>query len=108
VATLVAKLSGERFNNRDPRAWLEKQQGLSRRANSAQANGFEAFPIFAAGVIVAHLVHAPQARIDLLAIGFIIARIAFLVCYLADWHWARSLVWAIGLGLCVALFFAGV
>jgi uncharacterized MAPEG superfamily protein len=107
VATIIAKRSGERFNNRDPRAWLEKQQGLSRRANSAQANGFEAFPIFAAGVIIAHLAHAPQARIDLLAIGFVIARIAFLVCYLADWHWARSLVWSIGLGLCVALFMAG-
>ena len=107
VATVIAKRSGERFNNRDPRAWLEKQQGLSRRANSAQANGFEAFPIFAAGVIIAHLAQAPQARIDLLAIGFVIARIAFLVCYLADWHWARSLVWAVGLGLCVALFFAG-
>lgn len=107
VATVIAKRSGERFNNRDPRAWLEKQQGLSRRANSAQANGFEAFPIFAAGVIIAHLAHAPQARIDLLAISFVIVRIAFLVCYLADWHWVRSLVWSVGLGLCIALFFAG-
>lgn len=107
VATLIAKRSGERFNNRDPRTWLEKQQGLSKRANNAQANGFEAFPIFAAAVIIAHLAHAPQARIDLLAISFVIARIAFLVCYLADWHWARSLVWFVGLSLCVALFFAG-
>ena len=68
VATGIAKLGGERFNNRNPRAWLDRQQGFRARANSAQANSFEAFPFFAAAVVVATLTNAPQARIDGLAV----------------------------------------
>lgn len=107
VATGVAKIGGERFTNRYPRAWLDKQQGYRARANAAQANGFEAFPLFAAAVIIAHLAHAPQARIDLLALVFVVARVAYTVCYLADWHWARSTVWLIGLLAAVGLFTSG-
>ena len=73
LATIIAKTSGTRYNNRDPRAWLERQTGLSKRANNAQHNAFEAFPFFAAAVIVAHLTQAPQERVDILAIIFIVA-----------------------------------
>lgn len=104
LGTVVAKVGGQSYNNRDPRAWLEKQQGFRRRADHAQQNGFEAFPFFAAAVIVAQLAHAPQARIDVVAITFILARFAYFVCYLADWHWVRSLVWMVGFGSCVAIF----
>jgi uncharacterized MAPEG superfamily protein len=107
AATVIAKVGGDRYNNRDPRAWLEKQQGFRKRAANAQANGFEAFPLFAAAVIVAHLARAPQATVDALALGFIGARVAYLAFYLADVHWARSLVWFAGLGICVALFAIG-
>jgi uncharacterized MAPEG superfamily protein len=107
LGTIVAKASGERYNNRDPRAWLDKQSGLSRRADNAQKNGFEAFPFFAAAVIVAHLLHAPQPRIDMLAIVFVVARLAYFACYLADWQAVRSLVWLVGFGVCVAIFLLG-
>mgnify|MGYP006164011713 CR=1 FL=1 len=68
VAVSIAKSGGERFDNSNPRLWLEKQQGFRARANAAQANSFEAFPFFAAAVIVAHLTQAPQDRIDALAV----------------------------------------
>ena len=64
VAVSIAKSGGERFDNSNPRLWLERQQGFRARANAAQANSFEAFPFFAAAVIVAHLTQAPQDRID--------------------------------------------
>jgi uncharacterized MAPEG superfamily protein len=107
VGTAVAKVGGQRYSNRYPRAWLDKQQGLRARANAAQANSFEAFPLFAAAVVIAHLAHAPQGRVDALAVAFVVARVAYLACYLADWHWARSLVWAVGIGATVALFVSG-
>ncbi len=107
LATLVAKAGGERYNNRDPRAWLERQQGLRKRADNAQKNSFEAFPFFAAAVIIAHLTQAPQERVDILAIIFIAARVAYLVCYLADLHWARSLVWMLGFVACLTIFVLG-
>jgi uncharacterized MAPEG superfamily protein len=107
LATIIAKVGGERYNNRDPRAWLDRQSGWRRRADSAQRNGFEAFPLFAAGVLVAQWAHAPQSRIDLAALLFIAARLAYLGCYVANWHYARSLTWLVGLLASVTLFFLG-
>ncbi len=107
VASSVAKAGGERYNNRNPRRWLDQQQGFRARANAAQANGFEAFPFFAAAVIVAHLTHAPQDRIDALAVIFIVARVAYFLCYLADWHWPRSIVWTIGFVATITIFVTG-
>ncbi|MGZ8253819.1 MAG: MAPEG family protein [Burkholderiaceae bacterium] len=108
VASSVARAGGERYNNRDPRRWLEQQQGFSARANAAQANSFEAFPFFAVAVVVAHLTQAPQDRIDALAVIFIVARVAYIVCYLADWHWARSIVWTIGFVATITIFVTGI
>ena len=107
VATGVAKVGGERFSNRYPRRWLEQQQGFRARAHAAQGNSFEAFPLFAVAVIVAHLTAAPQERIDVLAVLFVLARIAYLVCYVADWHWARSVVWLVGLLAALTIFVSG-
>lgn len=104
LAASIAKAGGERYNNRDPRAWMEKQQGFRRRADNAQRNGFEAFPLFAAAVIVAHLLQAPAERIDVLAVIFIVARLVYTVCYVADWHWARSLAWLVGWVATVVIF----
>lgn len=107
VAVGIAKAGGERYNNRYPRIWLDKQQGYRARAAAAQSNSFEAFPFFAAAVIIAHLTQAPQSRIDLLAVAFVAARIAYVVCYVADWHSVRSFVWLVGWIACVAIFVSG-
>ena len=106
VATLTAKV-GARFDNRKPREWLAQQSGYRSRANAAQLNGFEAFPLFAAAVIVAHLTDAPQARVDTLAMVFIAARLAYLGFYLADQATPRSLAWFVGIGSAVAIFVSG-
>ncbi len=108
IAIGIAKAGGERYNNRHPRVWLDKQQGYRARAAAAQSNSFEAFPFFAAAVIIAHLTNAPQGRLDLLAIVFVVARIVYVVCYLADWHWARSFVWIVGFVTCIVIFLSGV
>ncbi|WP_293393661.1 MAPEG family protein [Nevskia sp.] len=95
---------GKDFDNAAPRAMLAKLDGWRQRANWAQLNGFEAFPPFAAAVIIAHLVAVPQARIDLLAMAFIAARIVYGILYLANLPTLRSLAWMIATGCVVALF----
>jgi uncharacterized MAPEG superfamily protein len=105
-AAVTAK-AGTRFDNNNPRDWLAKQEGYRRRANAAQANSFEAFPLFAAAVIVAMLTQAPQDRVDVLALGFIAARVAYLGCYLADWAILRSITWFVGIVCAVMIFVAG-
>jgi len=106
VAAITAK-SGAKFDNNHPRDWLAKQEGYRRRANAAQANSFEAFPLFAVAVLVAFLLHAPQARVDILAMGFIAARVAYLICYLGDWAALRSVTWLAGMVCAVMIFVAG-
>jgi uncharacterized MAPEG superfamily protein len=108
AATTIAKAGGERYNNKDPRAWLDRQHGFRKRADNAQANSFEAFPFFAVAVIVAGLTQAPQERVDGLAVIFVVARVAYLVCYLANWHWARSVIWLIGWLCTLTIFVSGV
>lgn len=108
ACTVIAKVAGDRFGpnaNRDPRQWLDKQQGLSRRAHAAQLNGFEVTPAFAAAVIIAHLAGgATQGTIDLLAMLFVASRVAYILCYLADRAPLRSIAWFVGFGLIIALF----
>ena len=105
VAAGIAKKGFENFDNSMPRQWLTQQTGFRARANAAQANLFESLPLFFAAVIIASMNNAPQTRVDLLAIGFVLARIAFLVCYLANWPTTRTIVWVLGLICVVSIFF---
>jgi len=105
IAAGIAKKGFEGYDNSLPRQWLAKQTGFRARANAAQANLFESLPLFFASVIIASVAHAPQGRIDLLAIGFVLARIAYLICYIANWPSTRSLVWVAGLACVITIFF---
>ena len=107
IAIGIAKAGGERYNNRHPRVWLDKQQGYRARAAAAESNSFEAFPFFAAAVIIAHLTMRLRVGSTFLRSSFVLARIAYIICYLADWHWARSAVWFAGYGACIAIFLLG-
>lgn len=97
----VAKGSGQRYNNRDPRGWQARQDNpRSVRANAAQYNAFEAFPAFAAGVLMAQFAQVDAQRIAWLAMAFVAFRILHGILYISDQHSLRSLVWLGGL-LCV-------
>jgi uncharacterized MAPEG superfamily protein len=104
AATVTAKSDRRSYDNRNPRAWLARQEGFRARANAAQMNAFEAFPFFAAAVIVAHLLRGPQPLVDTLALVFIAARLAHLACYLANRAALRSLVWFVGFLTVIAIF----
>ncbi|MFB4392449.1 MULTISPECIES: MAPEG family protein [unclassified Pseudomonas] len=104
----VAKMTSGRFrlaDNHDPRAFLDTLSGLPRRAHAAQQNGYEAFPAFAAAVLVADIVgNAEQVTQDVLAVLYITSRLLYIICYLADLALLRSLAWIVGVGLIVAFF----
>ncbi len=94
------------YDNHEPRAWLSRQTGWQARANAAQANSFEALPLFYAGVLAAQQMQLNQGRIDLLAISFIVLRLVYIGLYLANVAALRSLAWVAGMGVCIAMFFA--
>ena len=93
------------FDNRNPRQWLANLDGWQARANAAQQNGFEALPIFIAGVLIAERLQAPQVRVDGLAILFVAARFGFISAYLANRASIRSALWVVGFAASVALYF---
>ena len=101
----VVKTGAPKYNNRNPRAWIAKQEGNYRvqRANAAHLNAFEAFAPFAAGVLMAQMAGVDPGRIAMLAVAFVVLRIAHGICYLADLPLARSLAWVGGFACVVAL-----
>lgn len=100
----IAKRTGPRYNNRDPRQWVARQEDPRvQRAYAAHLNAFEAFAPFAAGVLLAQLAGVEQHTIALLSIIFIACRILHGVFYLADKPTFRSLSWAGGIACVVAL-----
>jgi uncharacterized MAPEG superfamily protein len=100
--TTVAKASGDRYDNRDPRGWLARQASPRvHRANAAQLNAWEAFAPFASAVLMAQLAGVHEGRIALLAVVFIVLRVVHGVVYtLGSPHFVRSLAW-FGAILCV-------
>ena len=94
------------YDNRDPRAWLAQQTGRRARANAAQANSFEALPLFIAAVLAAQQMQVAQPLIDGLAMTFVVLRVGYIGLYVANLATARTLVWLAGLSVNVALLLA--
>jgi uncharacterized MAPEG superfamily protein len=99
--------SGRPYDNHDPRAFLEKAEGRQRRANNAQLNSFESFPLFAIGVLVMHQRHGAALDvqlINLLAGGYVLARALYGWAYITDRASLRSLIWMVGLLISGSLY----
>lgn len=96
----IAKASGERYDNRNPRTWQARQDNpRSQRANAAQLNAFEAFAPFAASVLMAQAAGVDPARIGYLAIAFVVLRVLHGLFYVLGIAALRSLVWAGGMAV---------
>ena len=95
----VAKAMNDQggYDNHLPRQQQAQLTGFGARALAAHQNCFEAFILFAVGVLMAHTTQTAGWLIDLLAIIFVITRIIYLLCYWVDLAWQRSLVWSVGL-----------
>jgi uncharacterized MAPEG superfamily protein len=102
-----AKLSGVReYDNANPRDPRFYTPGLRARSLGAHLNGYEAFPLFAAAVILAEMRSVPQVTVNALAVAFVVARVVYVALYLGNRPNLRSLVWAIGFVCNLALFFS--
>ena len=100
----VAKSGAPGYNNKDPRGWVAKQDAFRvRNAYNAHLNAFEAFPTFAAAVLMAQFAGVDPGHANLLAMAFIGFRILHGVFYIAAKAAIRSLVWMGGLACTVAL-----
>jgi uncharacterized MAPEG superfamily protein len=101
----VKWISWRRFDNSRPRDAAFYADPIRARALGAHQNGIEAFPFFAAAVLLAEFRQAPQHLIDELAILFLIVRIAYVFTYLGDRPTLRSILWSLGFAINIAIFF---
>ncbi|RAI04435.1 hypothetical protein DLJ53_00860 [Acuticoccus sediminis] len=93
-----------KLDNRDPRARHAGQTGFRRRAYAAHLNAYEAFPLFAAAVIVAGLTGADRATVDALAVAYVVLRLLFTAAYYANLSLVRSGLFAVSTAVSVAIF----
>jgi uncharacterized MAPEG superfamily protein len=104
VCAGIAKWGVSNYDNRNPRAWMAQQEGRRARADAAQQNSFEAFPLFAAGVALALIQQVDAQAIAQCGWFFIAMRLAYIYCYVTDRSTWRSIVWALGLAAVIRLY----
>jgi len=97
--------NAKQYDNARPRDPAFYQDGLRSRALGAHQNGIEAFPFFAAAVLLAEFRGAPQNLINELSVLFVIVRAAYVLTYVGDRPSLRSILWTLGFLITAAIFF---
>ena len=92
------------LDNKNPRAQTAQLQGAGARAVAAQQNAWEALPVFATSVFVAHLAGADAGSSATAALVFVAARSLHSVFYIANLDVLRSLSFLVGVLCCFWLF----
>jgi uncharacterized MAPEG superfamily protein len=104
ACTAYAKGAGA--DNRAPRLYAETLTGPRQRADWAQRNHFEVFPLFAAAVIIASIAGAAHMTVNWLAGTFIALRVLYSFAYITDRAALRSILFILGALCIVGLFVA--
>jgi uncharacterized MAPEG superfamily protein len=86
-------------DNKNPRKQQAESIGLGARAVAAQKNAWEALPVFASAVLVAHLANADAGTTATLSMAFVAMRILHAIFYISDIDKMRSLSF-LGAAIC--------
>lgn len=105
VFTIIAKVVGgfTIADNQNPREFLAKTTGLAARANAVQQNSFESLPLFIAAILMAEYMVVSQHLIMMLGIAYIVLRIIYAICYLANISTLRSIIWFLSMACPILL-----
>jgi len=96
VPLFRAQVRESGYDNNSPRVQQARVDAVGQRGLAAHQNQIESFPLFAAGVLVVTALGLSHVLIAYFAVAYIVARIAYIFCYVNDFSTARSLVWAVG------------
>lgn len=95
----------EGFDNKHPRLQVARLENAGHRAYAAQQNCWEALGLFTAALVAVHMSGLVLDSIATLCIVFVVARLVFVVCYLANIDAIRSLSFIVSFGVCLTLFY---
>ena len=91
------------FDNSEPRD-AALYDGWRGRAYAAHHNALEAFPIFAAAVLLATVRGADATIVNIAAVVWLVARVLHWTLYVKDKASGRALIWFVGLFAVLAIF----
>jgi len=94
--------AGSGSDNRNPRE--DQLAPRQRRAYAAHQNAFESFPFFAVAVLAALIMGDSVGTVNILAVLYILLRIAHGLLYIADKSTLRSLSFGLAMIVNVAIF----
>ncbi|AOA59686.1 MAPEG family protein [Acinetobacter larvae] len=105
VFAILAKLLGgfKPQDNKNPRQFLANTTGIAARAHAAQQNSFESLPLFIASILLAEYMVTSQYLIMLLGSTYIILRVLYGICYLANLDRLRSVIWLLSMACPIVL-----
>ena len=84
------------YDNNHPRQQQAQLTGWGQRAVAAHNNAYEAFPPFAAGVIVCLTLGGDPMWTNALCITWVVSRLVYTALYLANLSTLRTTVWTLG------------
>jgi uncharacterized MAPEG superfamily protein len=90
------KKNKEGYDNKHPRAQQAALTGFGARALAAHQNAFEALMFFAIAAITAIATQNVTPGVEIAAVVFIVARVAYNILYLANLDILRSISWSVG------------
>jgi uncharacterized MAPEG superfamily protein len=93
------------YDNRHPRQQQARLSGAGARAVAGHYNAYEAFPLFAAAVLLVIATNQITETNVWFAVAFVVLRVIFHLLYIANWDKLRSLVWFFAI-LCPVLMIA--
>ncbi|MGE8685011.1 MAG: MAPEG family protein [Acinetobacter sp.] len=97
--TFIAKKAAgfKLSDNQNPREVLARSTGLASRANAVQQNSFESLPLFIAAILMAEYMVIQQQFIMTFGIAYLVLRVIYGMCYLANWATLRSIIWTLSM-----------
>lgn len=95
IFSMIARISSG-YNTKlhaNPREHVNQATGLAARANAIQQNSFEGLPLFIAAILMADYLVVPDVFTIRLGIAYLVLRLIYAMCYLADLKNMRSIFW---------------
>lgn len=94
-----------RVDNKEPRLQSLQLTGAGARAVAAQSNTWEALGVYSAAILATFISGVDLQNIFTPVVVFVALRIAYIPAYIADMDKLRSLIFLVGFGICMYLFY---
>jgi uncharacterized MAPEG superfamily protein len=92
-------------DNKEPRIQSQQLTGPGARAVGAQANTWEALAVLSAAILAVYIAGVDLDGITTPVMVFVALRIAYIPVYIGNKDIPRSLIFLMGYGICMYLFY---